>query len=99
MKRTFLFLAICALGALAPNAPARAGQVSLAPLSSATAWLNGHPPADLGGHVVVVDVFTVDCSNCQNVVPTLRSLYTKDRAHGLLVIGVHSPETPEERSK
>jgi hypothetical protein len=32
-------------------------------------------------------------------VPTLRSLYTKDRAHGLLVIGVHSPETPDERSK
>jgi peroxiredoxin len=47
----------------------------------------------------VLDVFTVDCYNCQNVVPALRALYSEDRARGLRVIGIHSPETPAERSR
>ncbi len=55
--------------------------------------------SELAGKVVVVDVFTVDCSNCQNVVPTLRSLYAKDRARGLRIVGVHAPETAAERSR
>ena len=55
--------------------------------------------SDLRGKVVVVDVFTVDCSNCQNVVPTLRELYAGDRARGLRIVGIHSPETPPERSR
>ncbi len=53
----------------------------------------------LHGRVVIVDVFTVDCSNCQNVVPTLRALYAKDRGRGLRVVGIHAPERPAERSR
>jgi len=69
-------------------------------LALGSAWINGHVSAsDLQGKVVVLDVFTVDCYNCQNVVPTLRSLYSKDRARGLRVIGIHAPETPAERSR
>jgi thiol-disulfide isomerase/thioredoxin len=74
--------------------------MSLSRLDAAAAWINGHAAAaDLIGKVVVVDVFTVDCSNCQNVVPTFRALNAKDRARGLRVIGVHAPETPAERSR
>jgi thiol-disulfide isomerase/thioredoxin len=69
-------------------------------LALGSAWINGHVSAsDLQGKVVVLDVFTVDCYNCQNVLPTLRSLYSKDRARGLRVIGIHAPETPAERSR
>lgn len=69
-------------------------------LDRAPDWINGRVAAtELTGKVVVVDVFTVDCSNCQNVVPTLRSLYSEDRARGLRVVGIHSPETPAERSR
>jgi thiol-disulfide isomerase/thioredoxin len=69
-------------------------------LALGSAWINGRVSAsDLQGKVVVLDVFTVDCYNCQNVVPTLRSLYSKDRARGLRVIGIHAPETPAERSR
>lgn len=69
-------------------------------LDAATDWINGRvTAADLKGNVVVLDVFTVDCYNCQNVVPALRSLYAKDRARGLRVIGIHAPETPAERSR
>jgi len=73
---------------------------ALSRLNGAADWINGRVRAqDLAGYVVVVDVFTVDCSNCQNVVPTLRSLYAKDRVRGLRIVGVHSPETPAERSR
>jgi thiol-disulfide isomerase/thioredoxin len=79
---------------------ALAAMISLSPLSGAGDWANGRVgPSDLRGKVVVVDVFTVDCSNCQNVVPTLRELYAADRARGLRIVGIHSPETPAERSR
>jgi thiol-disulfide isomerase/thioredoxin len=82
------------------SAPARATPATFAPLYAATDWMNGRvTPPDLAGHVVVIDIFTVDCSNCQNVVPALRSLYAKDRSRGLRVVGIHAPETPEERSR
>lgn len=77
------------------NAPA-----GLATVTTAHDWI-GTPAtlADLRGSVVVLDVFTVDCYNCQNVVPTLRDLYARDRTRGLRVIGIHSPETPAERDR
>lgn len=63
-------------------------------------WLNEPATAqDTAGKVVVLDVFTVDCYNCRNVVPALRTLYAEDRARGLSVIGIHTPETPEERDR
>lgn len=95
MKRfaVSLFAAILLSGA-APSAP------SLSPVLHANDWLNG--PArepDVTGKVVVLDVFTVDCFNCRNVVPILRRLYTEDRAKGLEIIGIHSPETPAEKQR
>jgi len=72
----------------------------LATVMAARDWI-GTPatPADVRGNVVVLDVFTVDCYNCQNVVPTLRDLYAHDRSRGLRVVGIHSPETPAERER
>ena len=99
MHRRSFTLAATAL-AFALNLPAQATPTALAPLDSAAGWLNGRvTAADLVGHVVVIDIFTVDCSNCQNVVPTLRSLYAKDRSRGLRIVGVHAPETPAERAR
>ena len=50
------------------------------------------------GKVVLVDVFTFGCYNCQNVVPNLRALQRKP-ASDLAIIGIHSPETPYERDR
>jgi thiol-disulfide isomerase/thioredoxin len=76
------------------------GALSLARLDGVTDWINGRVDApQLSGKVVVLDVFTVDCVNCQNVVPTLRRLYSQDRGRGLRVVGIHVPETPAERSR
>jgi thiol-disulfide isomerase/thioredoxin len=73
---------------------------SLQPLLAARDWI-GAPvqAADLTGKVVILDVFTVDCIKCRNVVPTLRSLYAADHAKGLEVVGIHSPETPAEKQR
>lgn len=72
----------------------------MAPVLHAGDWLNA--PAreqSVTGKVVVLDVFTVDCFNCRNVVPTLRQLYSDDQAKGLEIIGIHSPETPAEKQR
>lgn len=88
------------MGILPANLPAQIPAVSLSRLDGASDWVNGRVNASgLAGKVVVLDVFTVDCSNCQNVVPTLRWLYSKDRSRGLRVVGIHTPETPAERSR
>lgn len=81
-------------------ADATASRASLAPLLKANDWIDGPASAkQLAGKVVLVDVFTVDCYNCQNVVPTLRTLYATDRSRGLAIVGVHAPETPAERER
>ncbi|HEY1976721.1 MAG TPA: redoxin domain-containing protein [Candidatus Baltobacteraceae bacterium] len=75
-------------------------KTSLQPVFAAHDWLNGRAtPAAVAGNVVVLDVFTVDCYNCQNVVPELRTLYARDRIRGLAVVGIHAPETPAERDR
>jgi thiol-disulfide isomerase/thioredoxin len=94
------FVILALVASLVANLPAGAAQSPLAALYSTTDWINGRVNAgSLAGRVVVVDIFTVDCSNCQNVVPLLRELYAKDHARGLSVVGVHAPETPAERSR
>lgn len=96
MKRS-LFALLCLL--IFIGAAGRA-PTSLRPVLGAQDWLNGRATApSLAGKVVVLDVFTVDCYNCQNVVPELRSLYANDRAKGLAVVGIHAPETPAERDR
>jgi thiol-disulfide isomerase/thioredoxin len=77
-----------------------AANESLAPvLAAPEGWLNGVATAKgVEGKVVLVDVFTFGCGNCQNVVPNLRKLAAGQKS-GLVIIGVHSPETPYERTR
>jgi thiol-disulfide isomerase/thioredoxin len=96
--RRFMILA-AAVAALTGAAPVHA-PATLAPVYGATqGWLNGKlTPADTAGKVVIVDVFTFDCYNCKNVVPNLRALNAK-KSDGLLIVGIHSPETPFEANR
>ncbi len=77
-----------------------ATDASLAPvLAAPEGWLNGPPSKEkVAGKVVVVDVFTFGCGNCQNVVPNLRKLGA-ERNDNLVILGVHSPETAYERTR
>lgn len=80
--------------------PSAAAQVAEFPsLDGAVAWLNSPPltPAALRGKVVVVDFWTYSCINCLRSLPYVRAWAQKYRDHGLVVIGVHSPEFAFER--
>jgi thiol-disulfide isomerase/thioredoxin len=63
-------------------------------------WFNSGPlsMASLRGKVVLVDFWTYGCVNCVNTLPYVTQLYAKYRDRGLVVVGVHTPEFPFERS-
>ena len=63
-------------------------------LDGATAWLNSDPltPADLHGHVVAYDFWTYTCVNWLRTLPYLRAWVDRYREHGLIVVGIHTPE-------
>ncbi len=49
------------------------------------------------GKVILYDFWTFNCINCIHTIPSLKELNTKYADKGLLIIGVHSPETPTEK--
>src|ERR1700754_1973742 len=68
--------------------------------SGAETWLNSEPltAEGLKGKVVLVDFWTYSCINCLRAIPYVRAWAEKYRDHGLVVIGVHSPEFAFERN-
>ncbi len=60
----------------------------------ATGWLNSPPltPAALRGKAVLVNFWTYTCINWLRQLPYLRAWAAKYSGHGLVVIGVHTPE-------
>src|SRR5512142_2239048 len=63
-------------------------------LDGATAWLNSEPltPEALRGRVVAVDFCTYTCINWLRTLPYVRAWAEKYRDHGLVTVGVHTPE-------
>lgn len=68
-------------------------------LAGATSWLNSAPltPEGLRGKVVLIDFWTYSCINCLRALPYVNGWYQKYKDHGLVVIGVHSPEFAFEK--
>jgi thiol-disulfide isomerase/thioredoxin len=95
-------LALAALFSLFFSLPASAGASTsgLGTVLSSPDWLNGRVSAtDVKGKVVLVDFYTFECINCKHVEPNLRALYHDTSREDLVIIGVHSPETPYERDR
>ena len=66
-----------------------------APELSNDVWLNSEQAlrlADLRGKVVLLDMWTFGCINCQRVIPSLREWHDIYGVRGLVVIGNHFPE-------
>jgi thiol-disulfide isomerase/thioredoxin len=65
----------------------------------ATGWLNSPPltPDGLRGKVVLVEFLTYTCINWLRTMPYIRAWSEKYRDHGLVVVGVHTPEFPFEK--
>jgi thiol-disulfide isomerase/thioredoxin len=66
----------------------------------ATTWLNSEPltAQELRGKVVLVDFWTYSCINWLRTLPYLRAWADKYRDHGLVIVGVHSPEFQFEKN-
>ena len=76
-------------------APADLPDYGEAPELTNDVWLNTDQPlrlADLRGKVVLLDMWTFGCINCQHVIPSLKDWYTEYADQGLVVIGNHYPE-------
>jgi thiol-disulfide isomerase/thioredoxin len=71
-----------------------AERVHMPSLDGATGWLNSEPlsPAELGGHVVLVNFWTLTCINWLRQEPHVRAWSQAYRDDGLVVIGAHTPE-------
>ena len=63
-------------------------------LGGATGWLNSEPlgPAEMRGHVVLVNFWTLTCINWLRQEPYVRAWSHAYRDDGLIVLGVHTPE-------
>ena len=83
-----------------PAQPAVSGDYpKLPPLDGAVTWLNSPPltPQELRGKVVLIDFWTYSCINCLRSLPYVIAWNAKYHDHGLVVIGVHSPEFAFEK--
>jgi thiol-disulfide isomerase/thioredoxin len=69
-------------------------RVHLPSFAGATGWLNSEPlgPAELRGHVVLVNFWTWTCINWLRQEPYVRAWSHAYRDDGVIVIGVHTPE-------
>ena len=78
---------------------AYSGENGPAPEITGQTWINAAPMhlADLKGKVVLVEFWTFGCSNCRNVEPHVKGWHEQYAEQGLVVIGVHTPETDFER--
>src|SRR5437660_652711 len=107
-----LAIALCLIGAASPGVSGEAARDQTAPFAVAAAqgtapnftgiihWFNSAPLniADLRGKVVLVEFWTYGCVNCVNTLPHVTALYARYEDRGLVVVGIHTPEFPFERS-
>jgi cytochrome c biogenesis protein CcdA/thiol-disulfide isomerase/thioredoxin len=70
-------------------------RLGAAPAFSKTGrWFNSRPltMAALRGRVTLIDFWTYTCINCLRTLPYVRAWDARYRAHGLAIVGVHTPE-------
>src|SRR5882757_10403610 len=105
MRKILFLLALtlaltCCTAACSPTESPEADTFMLkdmgpAPELNNSIWLNVEKSlklADLRGKVVLLEMWTFDCINCQHVMPSLKGWYEKFGDKGLVLIGNHYPE-------
>jgi thiol-disulfide isomerase/thioredoxin len=95
MRTLPAFIAAALVAGSAAAAPATAPE-----FSGIEQWHNSAPLTmqQLRGKVVLVDFWTYTCINCIRTLPHVTGWHRKYKDQGLVVVGVHTPEFPFERS-
>ena len=86
-------------GAMTGRSASTGPPIQVEPLAGAESWLNSTPLTlqELRGKVVMIDFWTYSCINCLRTLPYLRAWNDRYKDHGLVIIGVHSPEFAFEK--
>jgi thiol-disulfide isomerase/thioredoxin len=74
--------------------------LGVAPELENSVWINTPRPLrlkDLRGKVVLLEMWTFGCINCQHVLPALKDWQQKYASQGLVIIGNHFPEFDYEK--
>jgi thiol-disulfide isomerase/thioredoxin len=97
MRTVLTLIAAALVGGNAIAAPVPATAPDFAGIEQ---WHNSAPLTmqQLRGKVVLVDFWTYTCINCIRTLPHVTEWYSKYKDQGLVVVGVHTPEFPFERS-
>jgi thiol-disulfide isomerase/thioredoxin len=68
--------------------------------SSQAEWLNSKPLrlSQLRGKVVLVEFWAFECVNCRRTQPWLHAIQQRYADKDFVIVSVHTPELPEERS-
>jgi thiol-disulfide isomerase/thioredoxin len=68
--------------------------------SSQAEWLNSKPLrlSELRGKVVLVEFWAFECVNCRRTQPWLHAIQQRYADEDFVIVSVHTPELPEERS-
>src|SRR3546814_13151449 len=84
----------------AVHAAPRPAPVAAPEFTGIEKWLNSDPLTlqSLRGKVVLVDFWTYTCINCIRTLPYVTRWHQAYKDQGLVVVGVHTPEFPFERS-
>jgi thiol-disulfide isomerase/thioredoxin len=101
MKTPALALILAATAALVLGTPARAAQKAPEFTHSSQAeWLNSKPLrlGQLRGKVVLVEFWAFECVNCRRTQPWLHAIQQRYADKDFVIVSVHTPELPEERS-
>jgi thiol-disulfide isomerase/thioredoxin len=89
-------LAALGLGGVAQAAP-KAPEFTH---SSQAEWLNSTPLrlSQLRGKVVLIEFWAFECVNCRRTQPWLHAIQQRYADKDFVIVSVHTPELPEERS-
>lgn len=99
--KALLKIAVAALLVAGLNLPGDDANAQAAPnFSGINQWFNSGPLniASLRGRVVLVNFWTSGCINCVRTLPHVTRMHALYHDKGLVVVGVHTPEFPFERS-
>jgi len=68
--------------------------------SSQAEWLNSTPLrlGQLRGKVVLIEFWAFECVNCRRTQPWLHAIQQRYADRDFVIVSVHTPELPEERS-
>jgi len=91
-----MFGAIAGIGS-APRLPAEG---NLPSFEGGLGWLNSQPltASSLRGKVALIEFWTFTCINWRRQLPYVRAWAAKYRDHGLVTVGVHTPEFSFEKN-